>query len=189
MAGKEYIDKSLFDNSWYKPGPIWKRTLWYFTNIIFFLNPMFPFTSVKPFLLRLYGAKVGKRCLIKPNVNIKYPWFLTIGDYVSIGEGVWIDNLAQVTLEDQVTISQGALLLTGNHNYKAKSFDLMIGEIHISRGAWICARSIVGPGIEVGEYAVVGLGAVANENCEAFGIYLGNPATRVNTRRFEESEE
>jgi len=55
-----------------------------------------PFRQFKVFLLRLFGAKIGKRCYMKPGVNIKYPWFLEIGDYAGIGEDVWIDNLAMV---------------------------------------------------------------------------------------------
>ena len=189
MGKKTYVDKSLFNNSWYNPGPFWKRILWYFTNVLFFLNPFFPYTSVKPFLLRLFGAKVGKKCLIKPNVNIKYPWFLTIGDYVSIGEDVWIDNLALVEIGDQVTISQGALLLTGNHDYSSKAFDLKIGQIQIGEGVWVCAKSTIGPRVKLGDYAVVGLGAVVNKDCDAFGIYSGNPASKIKTRQFKDSEE
>ena len=150
---------------------------------------MFPFTSVKPFLLRLFGAKIGKKCLIKPCVNIKYPWFLEIGDYVSIGENVWIDNLAKVTIGDQVTISQAALLLTGNHDFTSRTFDLMIAEIKLDEGVWICAKSIIGPGVTVNAYAVTGLGSVVNKDCEAYGIYSGNPAIKIKERSFVRDNE
>ena len=176
------IDKSSFDNSWYNPGPFWKRTLWYFVNVIFFINPLFPFVKIKPVLLRMFGAKVGKRCLIKQCVNIKYPWLLEIGDYAGLGENVWIDNLAKVTIRDHVTISQGALLLTGNHNYKSPSFDLMLGEITLNTGSWIGAKCVVGPGVEIGEYAMTTVGSIIIKKCEPYGIYQGNPAVLVKQR-------
>ncbi|MDZ7624210.1 MAG: hypothetical protein U5J96_07185 [Ignavibacteriaceae bacterium] len=85
--------------------------------------------SFKIFALRFFGAKVGKGVIIKPCVNIKYPWFLEIGDNVWIGEEVWIDNLGKVKIGNNVCLSQGALLLCGNHNYKKETFDLIVGDI------------------------------------------------------------
>ena len=100
-----------YDNSHYKPGNNFKKVLWYIVNMLVF-KTMFPFPSgSKVKILRLFGAKIGIDVIIKPNVNIKYPWFLTIGDNCWIGENVWIDNLAMVTLGDNVCISQGAYFL------------------------------------------------------------------------------
>ncbi|HQZ43674.1 MAG TPA: colanic acid biosynthesis acetyltransferase WcaF, partial [Flavobacteriales bacterium] len=84
------VDLSRFDNTaTFDPGAGFiKRTLWYFTNAMFFLNPMFPFRSLKPALLRLFGAKVGKGVVIHPAVNIKFPWKLTIGNNSWIGQRV-----------------------------------------------------------------------------------------------------
>jgi len=176
------IDRSKFDNSYYNPGPFWKRTLWYYVNAIFFLSPWFPFYGVKSFWLRRFGARVGSGMKMKPRVNVKYPWFLIIGDDVSIGEGVWIDNLAQVTLHDKVTLSQGALLLTGNHDYSSESFDLMTGDITISEGAWIGAKAIVGPGVTVGRNTVLALGSMTTMDLDSDGIYAGSPATFKKSR-------
>ena len=86
---------SLYDNSWYNPGSPIKRFVWYFVNVLFFINPLNPFSGFKVWLLRVFGAKIGKGVNIKPCVNIKYPWLLEIGDYTWIGENVWIDNLAK----------------------------------------------------------------------------------------------
>ena len=81
------VDFNKFNNSWFCPGRnILLRALWYYTNAIFFKSYLFPFSSLKIILLKLFGAKVGTNCLIKPNVNIKYPWNFTIGNYVWIGE-------------------------------------------------------------------------------------------------------
>lgn len=173
----------LYNNSWYNPrGRLLKRLVWYFINVLFFLNPLNPFSGIKIRILRLFGAKVGKGVNIKPCVNIKYPWLLEIGDYTWIGENVWIDNLARVRIGNNVCVSQGAMLLCGNHNYKKPTFDLMIGEITLEDGSWVGAQSVVCPGVTLHSHAVLGVGSVANRDLDAYGIYLGCPAAKVRER-------
>jgi putative colanic acid biosynthesis acetyltransferase WcaF len=175
-------DLSKFNNSWYKPGAgSVKRILWYLMNAAF-LNSSFPISSFKIFLLRSFGAKIGKGVTIKPHVNIKYPWRLIIGNHVWIGEYVWIDNLANVTIGDHVCVSQGALLLCGNHNYKNDSFDLIIGEISLEKGVWIGAKAIVCPGVKCHSHSVLAVGSVATSDLQAFRIYQGNPAVQSRER-------
>ena len=179
-------DLSTFNNSWYKPGAGFiKRTLWYYTNVLFFLNPWNPFSSLKVFLLRLYGAKIGKGVIIKPSVNIKYPWFLTIGNNVWIGEKVWIDNLAKVETGNNVSISQGAMLLCGNHNYKKSTFDLIVGEIILEDGVWIGAKSIVAPGVTCKSHSILSVNSVASKDLEEYTIYQGNPAVEIRKREIQ----
>ena len=176
-------DLSEFNNSWYHPGRNFViRIIWYFTNIIFFISPLNPISSLKVALLKLFGAKIGKNVNIKPNVNIKYPWKLSIGDNVWIGEKAWIDNLGQVTIGNNVCISQGAMLLCGNHNYKKTTFDLIIGEITLKDGSWIGAKAVVCPGTTTHSHAVLGVGSVANHDLDAYCIYQGNPAVKVRER-------
>ncbi len=179
-------DLSKFENKWYKPGGALKRLLWYFVNILFFQNPFFPFVNVKVFLLRLFGAKVGKGVVLKPRVNIKYPWFLEVGNFVWIGEDVWIDNLDQVIIGDNCCISQGALILSGNHNYKKSSFDLIVKPIVLEEGVWIGARSIVTKGVKCKSHALLSVGSVASNNLEAYTIYKGNPADAIKERVIKE---
>lgn len=177
------VDFSVYDNSWYNPGgSSLKRVLWYFANILFFMNPLNPISSVKVRLLRCFGAKIGKGVVIKPSVNIKYPWNLSIGDYTWIGENVWIDNLVQVTIGSNVCVSQGAMLLCGNHNYKKSTFDLMVGKIVLEDGCWVGAQSVVCPGVTLHSHAVLGVASVANKNLDAYTIYQGNPAHMVRKR-------
>lgn len=176
-------DLSRYDNSWYEPGRgALKRLIWYFTNVLFFLNPFNPFSGVKVRLLRLFGAKVGIGVNIKPCVNVKYPWLLEIGDYTWIGENVWIDNLATVQIGSNVCISQGAMLLCGNHNYKKATFDLMIGNITLEDGSWVGAQSVVCPGVTLHSHSVLGVNSVANHDLEPYSIYQGNPAQKIRSR-------
>jgi putative colanic acid biosynthesis acetyltransferase WcaF len=173
-----------FNNSWYKPGSAVKRLLWYMVNAVFFKSA-FPFSAAKISLLRLFGARIGSRVLIKPYVNIKYPWFLVIGNNVWIGEDVWIDNLGKVIIGDDCCISQGALLLCGNHNYSLPSFDLIVGDIELESGVWIGAKSIVCPGVKCASHAVLAAGSVANKNLDAFSVYQGNPAQKIRERKMQ----
>lgn len=176
-------DLSIYDNSWYNPGGgAFKRILWYFTNVLFFINPLNPSSGIKVRLLRLFGAKIQKGVVIKPRVNIKYPWNLSIGDYSWIGENVWIDNLTHVTIGSNVCISQGAMLLCGNHDYKRPTFDLMIKPIVIEDGAWVGAQSTVCPGVKMHSHSVLCVGSIASKNLMPFSIYRGNPAVKVSER-------
>ncbi len=181
------VDLNKYDNSWYSIGASYpKQLLWYFINILIFMNPLFPFSSIKGKILRLFGAKIGLNFYIKPRVNIKYPWFLDVGNYVSIGEGVWIDNLCQVKMGNHVCISQDAYILTGNHNYKKTGFDLILGEIKIDDGVWIGAKSVVCPGVKCGSHSILTVGSIAISNLEEYGIYQGNPAVFKKKRLIEE---
>jgi len=176
---------AIYNNSWYKPGSAIKRFCWYWVNIIFFKTGLFPFYGLKRFLLKLFGAKLGKGVLIKPFVNIKYPWLLELGDHIWIGEKVWIDNLARITIGNNVCLSQGAFLLTGNHDYKKTAFDLIVQPITLEEGVWIGANAIVCPGIVCGSHAVLSVGSVATSNLLPYGIYSGNPAVKIKDRIFE----
>lgn len=175
-------DLSSFNNSWYKPGAnVLKRFCWYLTNECWFRSG-FPVSGIKVLLLRIYGAKVGAGVVIKPHVNIKYPWRLTIGNHVWIGEEVWIDNLEDVIIEDHVCISQGAMLLCGNHDYKKTTFDLLPGKITLKTGSWIGAKSMVGPGVTVNKNAILSVSSVASNDLDENFIYRGNPAQKVKER-------
>ena len=182
--GKVSLKK--FNNSWYNPGAsLIKRTSWYFANVLFFLNPWNPSSYLKVVLLRLFGAKIGSGVIIKPAINIKYPWLLEVGNDVWIGENVWIDNLAKVTVGNDVCLSQGAMLLTGNHNYKKESFDLILGEIKLGDGCWIGAKAVVCPGVSCASHSILAVGSVANKDLQEFGIYQGNPAVLIRKREIE----
>jgi len=172
-----------YNNDNYKPGSTAKKLFWYFTNI-FFLKTMLPFPSrIKIKLLRMFGAKVGQGVVIKPDVNIKYPWFLEIGDDCWVGEGVWIDNLAPVKMGSNIVLSQGAYLLTGSHDYKKENFDLMLAEIVLEEGVWIGAKATVCPGVTCNTHSVLAVGSVATKDLEAYKIYQGNPAVLKRERK------
>jgi putative colanic acid biosynthesis acetyltransferase WcaF len=177
------IDLESYNNYPYHPGgSMFKRVLWHYVSGFIFKTSLFPIYDIKVALLRLFGAKIGKQVEIKPCVNIKYPWMLTIDDEVWIGENVWIDNIAMVTISSNVCISQGATILTGSHNYKKTSFDLITGTVTIENGAWIGALATVNQGLIIGSHAVLTTGSVATKNLQPYSIYQGNPAMKIRDR-------
>ncbi len=156
-----------------------KQLLWFIINILFFKNSLNLFSGIKVFLLKSFGATLGAGVLIKPGVNIKYPWKLIIGDHAWIGESVWIDNLSDVTIGSNVTISQGALLLTGSHDHTKEKFDFISNPIILEEGVWIGAKAIVFGGVTVGSHSILGMNSVAEKDLQPYIIYKGNPAVPV----------
>lgn len=178
-----HTDLSKFDVGNYKAGSKVKVLIWYFVNYYIF-NSALPWPyGLKLTLLKLFGARVGKGLVIKTKVRIKNPWRLQVGENCWIGESVWIDNLDNVVLGNNVCISQGAMLLTGNHDYTVSSFPYRLGQIILEDGVWIGAQSIVCPGITCKSHSILTVNSVASKNLEAWGIYAGNPATFVRERK------
>ena len=177
---------ATFDGSDFDKGAgLFKASLWYFINALLVRASWNPFMGIKVRLLRLFGAKVGKGLVIKNNVTIKSPWNLTIGDDCWLGEGCWIDNLDKVRIGNNVCISQGALLLTGNHDYTRTSMPYRNAPITIEDGAWIGAKAVVCPGVTVRRHAILTVGSVATKELAEDGIYQGNPAARTRNRKIK----
>jgi putative colanic acid biosynthesis acetyltransferase WcaF len=174
------MDLSTYDNSDFDRGaPRWKEAIWMFVRLFFFQNA-FPWPSaLRCALLRAFGAKIGRRVVIRANVNISFPWRLTIGDHVWIGEDVGILTLAPVTIESNVCVSQRAYLCTGSHDFRREDFKLRVAPITVREGSWIAAASFIAPGIEIGSGAVVSAGSVVFENVAPKTIVRGNPATVI----------
>ena len=167
----------------YDPGAIvLKRACWYIVNAFVFHSWLFPCSRIKVSFLRLFGAKVGNGVVIKPRVNIKHPWRLVVGNHVWIGEGVWIDNLVKVEIGSNVCLSQGAVLLTGSHDYTDVTFRLILGEIHLEDGVWIAANVVVCPGVRCARNAVITVGSVLRKDAELGGVYAGIPAMLIRQR-------
>lgn len=175
-------DLSRFRVGDYKGGPAFKSVIWYVINYYIF-DTSFPWPyGFKSWLLNLFGARIGSNVVIKTKVRIKYPWRLTIGHHCWIGESVWIDNLANVRIGNNVALSQGAMLLTGNHDYSASDFPYRLGEIVIHDGVWIGAQAVVCPGTICHSHSILTVNSVASKQLEPYGIYAGNPAIRIRTR-------
>jgi putative colanic acid biosynthesis acetyltransferase WcaF len=176
------INLNKFNNHWYKPGNFFKRAIWYYINAIFFNTSFFPFYQPKKFLLKIFGSKIGSGFVIKPNINIKYPWNLIIGDNVWLGEGLWIDNLGEVKIGSNVCISQGAMLLTGSHNYKKSTFDLIVDNIVIEDGVWVCAKVMLLPGTHLQENSVILPGSIIKGKIDK-NLIIREDLTNIKSQR------
>lgn len=133
----------------------------------------------------MFGAQIGNNVIVKPRVNIKYPWNISIGNNAWIGEGAWLDSLGKISLGANVCISQGAMLICGNHNYKKQTFDLIVGDINIDEGAWIGAGAIVCAGVNCKSHSVLTAGSVATSDLDEYSIYQGIPAIKIKDRIIE----
>lgn len=179
---KETQLQKNFDKKGFETGAsALKLICWYFVSVMFVRSGIIPFSAVLVGLLKMFGARIGKDVRIKPGLYVHYPWKLAIGDHSWIAE-CRIENLAQVNIGSHACISQQAMLLTGNHDYKKTGFDLITKPINIENGAWIGARAIVCPGITVKSHAVLTVGSIATKDLEAYSIYQGNPAIKVKDR-------
>ncbi len=160
------------------------RVLWWFFTFVFYFSPRFSH-QFRVFLLRVFGAKVGKRVVIYPSVNVFFPWTLTIGDDTSIGDGVTLYSLGPMRIGDRVVISQNAYLCGGTHDYESVFFTLIRAPLEVKDDCWICAGVFIGPNVTVGARSVVGAMAAVFRDCDSESIYLGNPAVRIKARVFK----
>lgn len=135
-----------------------------------------PGSGWRVWLLRLFGAVVGTGVIIKPHVRVKFPWKLRIGDHSWIGESVWIDNLAEVSIGSNCCISQGAYLCTGSHRWDKESFDLEAKPITIEDECWVGAMARVAPGVVMGQGAVLTMCSVVVSNLDEWQVFSGSPA-------------
>lgn len=154
------------------------RVLWGMAGPLFRFSPRLLW-GWRTALLRLFGAKIGRHVQIHPSVRIFLPWNLKVGDWSSIGFDALVYNLGRVTIGERVTISQRAHLCAGSHDYRDRAMLLLKPPITIGDGAWICADAFVGPGVNVGEGAVLGACSVVMRSVERNSVMAGNPARKV----------
>jgi putative colanic acid biosynthesis acetyltransferase WcaF len=133
-------------------------------------------------MLRLFGAKVGAQVHIHPSAQIFLPWNLEIGDWSSVGFEALLYNLGPMKIGERVTISQRAHLCGGTHKFREACMPLVRSSISVGDEAWICADAFVGPGVTIGDRAVVGARAVVMRNVPAGKIVVGNPALETGER-------
>ena len=151
------------------------------SNVIFLTNIPYP-NILKVLLLRAFGAKIGRKVVIKPWVKIKFPWNLSLADHVWLGEEVWIDNISMVTISSHVCVSQGAFLLTGNHNYSKSYFPLISKPILIEEGVWVCAKAVVTGGATLKSHSILSLGCIATKDLDSYYIYGNFPLEKIKPR-------
>lgn len=180
------VDLSRYDQGDFDRGAgVFKEALWLLTSRLLFRFCPLSLSVFKCALLRLFGARIGRNVVIKPDVRITFPWKLVIGDHVWIGEEAWLLNLAPIEIGSNVCISQRAFLCTGSHNYKSRKFDLIVKPIVVESGAWIAAGAWVGPGVRIGTHAVLTANSVTNRDLGPYGVFRGNPCVLARQRAID----
>ena len=127
-------------------------------------------------LLNLFGARVAMSAHIYSSVEIWAPWNLTVAAFGSMGPAVRCYNIAPIAIGYKTVVSQGVYLCTGTHDYRDPAFPLVAKPVSIGAQAWICADAFVGPGVTVGEGAVLAAAGVAFQDLDPWTVYVGNPA-------------
>ena len=158
------------------------RLTWGIVSVLFFHYSPRPFHLWRAFLLRSFGATLGRGCHVYPKARIWAPWNLICDDVVAIADDVVILNPSPVFLGSHATISQGAFLCGASHDYKKADFPLISSPIHIGPYAWICARAIVQMGVNVADGAILAVGGIATKNLDSWTVYGGVPARKISTR-------
>jgi len=157
------------------------RVLWALVHPFFALSPR-PLWGWRRMLLRLFGARIGSQVHVYPSVRITIPWNLDIEDYAAVGDRVLLYALGPIKIGAGTTISQNAHLCAGTHDHTKADMPLVKSPISIGDGVWVCADVFIGPGVKVGEHAILGARAVVSKNIEANLIVAGNPAITIGSR-------
>ena len=161
------------------------RLLW---NLVWFLlfhpTPSFIYFW-RNFLLRLFGAKIGKGVHVYPSVTIWAPWNLEMADGSSLGPHAICYSMDKIAIGSNATVSQYAYLCTGTHDIHHPNFLLITKPIIIGANAWIAADAFVGPGIKIGKGAVVGASAVVVKDVKPWLVVGGNPAKIISKRNIK----
>jgi putative colanic acid biosynthesis acetyltransferase WcaF len=169
----------------YSLGEMTWRALWTIAQPLFRFSPRRCF-GWRRFLLRCFGAKIGRKVHVYASATIYFPWNLEVGDESAIGEHALIYNLGRVTIGPRATISHRAHLCAGTHDHMKADFPLLRPPITIGPDVWICAEAFVGPGVTIGEGAVVGARAVAMRDVRPWRVVIGNPARECRRREIAE---
>jgi len=158
-----------------------KRVLWNFVQLFFKCSPRVAF-SWRSFLLRMFGAQIGHDVHIYNSVKIYFPWNIRIGNWSAIGENVYIYNLGEVVIGNKVTISHRTHICAGTHDYTDPTMPLIKPPINIGNQSWICTDAYIGPGVKIGEGAIVGARSVVTKDVNPWSVVGGNPAREIKKR-------
>ena len=158
------------------------EAVWYLLKCLFLLSPWPWPNRLRVSLLRLFGARIGVGVVIKPRVNIHFPWKLAVGDHSWIGEEVFILNFEPCIIGRHCCLSQRVFVCGGNHDYRDPAFSYRNAPVTINDGAWVGAQSFVGPGVEIGESAVVAAGSVVTLSLPPSMVCRGNPCRPIRPR-------
>jgi putative colanic acid biosynthesis acetyltransferase WcaF len=148
-----------------------RLVLWFPIQYVFFKTSFLP-SAYRPFLLKLFGASIGRRVFIRNGVKVHFPWNLEIGDDCWIGEEVWFINHEKIKIGSNVCISQRSIICSSGHDYRSASLEYVHKQIEIHDGAWVCLDAKVLPGVTIGLCSVVSAGEVARKSVPDYSMLV-----------------
>ena len=160
-----------------------RRALWGPFKILFLRGTGRWLSPVRIAVLRLFGAQIETPTLVMDGVLIWHPWNLTLKRYSALGRGVEVYNFAHITIGEQATVSQGTYLCSASHDFEDPAMPLTYRPITIGAQSWVAANCFIGPGVTVGEGAVVGACSVVVKDVPPWVVAAGNPARIIKPRR------
>jgi len=163
----------------------WYVQLWWFIQSVFFKPSPQIFYSWRRFLLRLFGAKIGEKVIIRPSVTITYPWKVAIGDYSWIGDNVELYSLGEIEIGKNVVISQKSYLCAASHDYTKEDFPIWSKKITIEDECWLATDVYVAPGITIGRGTIVGARSSVFKDLPPEKVCVGSPAKPMKDRVVE----
>ncbi|MCH6234041.1 WcaF family extracellular polysaccharide biosynthesis acetyltransferase [Cognataquiflexum rubidum] len=163
------------------------RVLWSVFYVLFFRFTPNPLHSWRSFVLRMFGAKVGKGVHVYPSVKIWAPWNMEFGDHCGIGNGAILYSQGKIHIGQRAVISQGSHLCAGTHDFTKTGFPLITKPIYIGDQAWLAAETFMHPGVTVGEGAVIGARSVVTKDMPAWMVCSGFPCKPIKPRVMEEN--
>jgi putative colanic acid biosynthesis acetyltransferase WcaF len=164
-----------------------RRVLWNVVRALLYRPSPRPVHAWRAFLLRCFGARLGPNCHFYPASKVWAPWNLVCADQVTAADGAEIYNPAPIRLGSHAILSQDAFVCGATHDCDDPRFPLLAYAMELGAYSWVCARASVGPGVNLGEGAVLGLGSVATRDLEPWTVYAGVPAIKVKDRVRRES--
>lgn len=159
--------------------------LWMIINSIFFKTSPQIFYGWRRFLLRCFGASIGKKVIIRPSAQITYPWKVKIGHHSWIGDDVVLYSLGEIEIGCNSVISQRCYICTGSHDYNCVDFPIYTKKIHVEDECWLAADVFVAPGVTINKGTVVGARSSVFNDLKANAIYFGSPARFLRNRNIE----
>lgn len=178
------LDKFKLPSGFRGRSGVWCQLWWLAQSCLFATSPQFMY-GWRRFLLRAFGAKIGKGVIIRPSARVTYPWKLTVGDHAWIGDHVDLYTLGEIQIGNHVVVSQRSYLCTGSHDPASKTFRIYAKPIVVEDGAWVATDVFVGPGVRIGRNALIGARSSLFTDARAGFVHVGSPAKPIRERVFE----
>ncbi|MEA5563934.1 hormogonium polysaccharide biosynthesis acetyltransferase HpsU [Anabaena sp. UHCC 0399] len=176
MTNESFVDLRKYDQTWFDRGrPGWYILLWWFVQAIAFPLTLHSFNGLRCWLLRLFGARIGKGVIIRPTARFTYPWKVTVGDYTWIGDDVVVYSLDEIHIGQHCVISQKTYLCTGSHDIRDPAFGLKTATITIDNGVWVATDCFVAPGVQIGANTVIGARSSVLADMPSGQVCWGSP--------------